>query len=194
MKHCDSCDASYSDEFRFCPSDGRALRPADECETPHLIPVSAGNAPRSKFHINKWLYVVSAFVIALGAIVLFISSRADQPPDQIVSQPPAIDEAKPKANPAPKRTSASRRRATHAESAASPDEPPNAASELAQQARAQQLVVTGYRRLQQRDYESARAAFEEALEIDPGNSAAQKGLNATQTAASVEGVAGVFRR
>lgn len=59
---------------------------------------------------------------------------------------------------------------------------------------AQILVATGYRRLQQRDYEAAREAFEEALSIDPGNSAAKEGLRAAKTAETVEGVAGVFGR
>ena len=56
------------------------------------------------------------------------------------------------------------------------------------------MVATGYRRMQQHDFDAARDAFEEALALDPNNSAAQDGLRAAQTAETVEGVVGVFGR
>ncbi len=46
--------------------------------------------------------------------------------------------------------------------------------------------------MQQHDFEAAREAFEEALSIDPGNSAAKQGLHAAKTAETVEGAAGVL--
>jgi len=48
--------------------------------------------------------------------------------------------------------------------------------------------------MQQHDFGAARDAFEEALAIDPDNSAAQDGLRAAQTAETVQGVAEVLRR
>jgi hypothetical protein len=194
MNYCDRCEKSYSEDFRFCPADGTTLRSAVECEKQHCIAVSAGHDGRSNVHIRRWFYAVLAVAIAIGALFVFSSSRVAQSRDQADSQLPVADEGKTKAKPAAKRTAVSPRRATHSGGAAKADEPRSATDDLAQQVRAQQLVATGYRRIQQRDYESARAAFEEALEIDPHNSAAQKGLNAAQTAESVEGVADVFRR
>jgi len=65
-------------------------------------------------------------------------------------------------------------------------------SSAQERAQAQILVATGYRRMQQRDFEAARDAFEEALSIDPENSAARDGLHAAKTAETVEGVARVL--
>ena len=203
MKHCDSCNASYSDEFRFCPADGMALRSAAECENQRRVSVSAGYVGRSTVHLRKWLFAVFAIAIAVGVLLVFTSLRAVQSPDQADPQPVVVDKSETRTKPIVKQRSVSPRRATHARAAAEPDESRDAAEpdqsrdaadDLVQQARAQQLVATGYRYLQQRDYESARDAFEEALEIDPHSIAAQKGLNAAQTAESVEGVVGVFRR
>ncbi len=52
----------------------------------------------------------------------------------------------------------------------------------------------GLSQAQQHDFEAAREAFEEALSLDPGNSAANEGLRAAKTAETVEGVAGVLGR
>jgi serine/threonine protein kinase len=80
--------------------------------------------------------------------------------------------------------------AKHASSSAQQHEE----SSAQERAQAQILVATGYRRMQQHDYEAAQDAFEEALSIDPGNSAARQGLRAAKTAGTVEGVAGVLGR
>ncbi len=59
--------------------------------------------------------------------------------------------------------------------------------------KAQELVAVGYRRMQQRDFDGARDAFQEALDIEPDNPAAEKGLKAADAAQTVQGLAGVFR-
>jgi cytochrome c-type biogenesis protein CcmH/NrfG len=194
MKHCERCYASYADKFKFCPMDGTTLLPGEEFETPPLTVAST----RPKLRARKWLAAVLAIVMAAGALLIFTLSRDNQSSEQPQS-PPAVSDAPKPDRPTP-RVHVSQRRATHpkapakpAEETESPDESRNPTSELVQQARVQQLVATGYRRLQQRDYDSAQQAFEEALQIEPHNAAAQKGLNATKTAQSVEGVVGVFR-
>jgi hypothetical protein len=193
MKHCDSYNTTYSEDFRFCPVDGKELRPTGECVNQHYISASNGYAIRSNLHIRKWIAAVFAVAIAVGALWAFKASRVAQPSSQTDLQATATEETKTKAKPIVKPGSVSSRRVTSARGALKPDESLDTAGDLAQQAHVQQLVATGYRNLQQRDYESARDAFEEALEIDPHSIPARKGLNATKTAESVEGVAGVFR-
>ncbi len=68
------------------------------------------------------------------------------------------------------------------------------AAAISDQARAQTLVATGYRRLEQRDFNGARDAFEQALQIDPGNASAQQGLKAAQGAQAVESISGILHR
>lgn len=192
MKHCDRCGARYSDEFGFCPTDGTALQAA-ECEDQDRASVSAGCVRRSKFHISKWALATLVIVLAIGAVLAFRSLTAVPSHNQDASQTLAVD--KPKTNPKPlvKQKVGAPRRVSHA-SAAEPEDSGNAPNDLVQQTRAQQLVATGYRNMQQRDYEGARDAFEQALEIDPHSITAQKGLKAAQTAENVEGIVGVFRR
>jgi tetratricopeptide (TPR) repeat protein len=58
----------------------------------------------------------------------------------------------------------------------------------------QELTNEGYVRMQRGDYAGAEAAFSEALEIDPSNDSARKGLQAARTAQTVQGVARVLGR
>ncbi|MGH9509751.1 MAG: protein kinase domain-containing protein [Terriglobales bacterium] len=62
------------------------------------------------------------------------------------------------------------------------------------QARAQALVAQGYRRMEKQDFRGAEEAFSQALELDPENTAAQRGLQAARTGQTVKGIAGVFGR
>jgi cytochrome c-type biogenesis protein CcmH/NrfG len=62
-----------------------------------------------------------------------------------------------------------------------------------QQVRAQELVATGYRYMKERNFDDAQDAFEQALELDPDNAAAQKGLRVAKTAQTMKAVTGVFR-
>ena len=69
-----------------------------------------------------------------------------------------------------------------------------AAIEANQKARAQQLVTEGNQRLARRDFSGAQSSFQRALELDPGNSAAQNGLKAAQAGALAQGIGSIFRR
>jgi serine/threonine-protein kinase len=59
--------------------------------------------------------------------------------------------------------------------------------------RSQELTALGYRHLQQRDYESARDEFTEALELDSKNAAAKRGLQLAQGAQTVDTISGILR-
>lgn len=58
----------------------------------------------------------------------------------------------------------------------------------------QELVNEGYARMQRGDFAGAEASFSEALELDPANDSARKGLQAARTAQTVQGVAHVLGR
>ena len=148
---------------------------------------SQSSAPRG---IRKQTVVVLAVVAAmvLLAIVIWVRGKpvvpsADDAP--VVQRPNAV------------RPRAATTRPTHAASAHAKHTSGSDEGEEespAQPGEAQILVATGYRRMQQHDFEAAREAFEEALSIDPRNSAAKQGLRAAKGAETVEGVAGVFGR
>ena len=53
--------------------------------------------------------------------------------------------------------------------------------------------ITANRHLQQRDYESAQDDFNQALELDPRNAAAKRGLQVSQGAQTVDTLSGVLR-
>lgn len=193
MKRCDTCNATYSDDFKFCPADATALRLASECEAQREIPASASSTTASKVRSRKWLYPVLAVSVAAVAFSIFMSLKSAQSSDRENTQPSVIDDQTQTTKKAPAKQRPVRRPA-QGESNRKTEEPRGGADVLVEQARVQQLVATGYRQMQQRDYAGARDAFEAALEIDPQSVAAQKGLKAAQMAESVEGVAGVFRR
>jgi hypothetical protein len=191
MKHCDTCNATYSDDFQFCPADATALRFVSECEGKSDVSVSPGYPKRSNAHRHKWLFVIVA-ALSLGALFVFTSLKSAQSHNQDDSQPSVMEKADTMTKAAKEHRSV--RRATHSEASSQPNEPHDGADLVIEEARVQQLVAAGYRQMQQREYQGARDSFEEALKIDPHSVAAQKGLKASQMAESVEGVAGVFRR
>ena len=70
----------------------------------------------------------------------------------------------------------------------------DAVNDAAQKAKAQQFVLDGHRRMAQRDYSGAASAYQRALELDPENTNAQRGLQAAQAAQTLQGVGSIFRR
>jgi eukaryotic-like serine/threonine-protein kinase len=66
--------------------------------------------------------------------------------------------------------------------------------QAAQRARAQELVAQGNRRLAARDFGGASSDFQQALSLDPNNSAAQNGLKIAQSGAIAQGIGSIFHR
>lgn len=143
-----------------------------------------GFAPR---RIRKRTFVALAAVAAMVLLVTLTWVRRGDPAARstAVSNTPAVR----KANAVPARSVTTTRPAPVVAAPAR-----HATGSAQQHARAQILVATGYRRMQQHDFGAARDAFEDALAIDPDNSAAQDGLRAAQTAETVQGVAGMLGR
>ncbi len=61
-------------------------------------------------------------------------------------------------------------------------------------ARARELTTAGYNRLAQHDYDRAREDFEQALELDPNNASAKRGLQLSQGGQAVDTISGILRR
>ncbi len=154
------------------------------------LPLAAA-APKKR--LQKWMIVAAgagAVVIVLAVLLALRASEsvagATAPPS-----PPAVAE---RIYAPPSRAASNRRTAA----------PPVRRREIPtqrpreddswQHERAQQLVDQGYRRLQHRDYAGACDAFQAALEIEPDNADAQRGLKTAVTAQTISGVTGVLRR
>jgi len=138
---------------------------------------------RSRFGKHIIIIVAAGAAVFLLSMVIWTRGNRTIPPaavSHIESQPtsaPQSRSAKP-AGSAHGKSGSAKHRTTSAQ----------------QPGEAQILVATGYRRMQQHDFEAARDAFEEALSDDPGNSAAREGLRAAKAAETVEGVAGALGR
>jgi hypothetical protein len=199
MNHCDRCDKQYSEEFKFCPIDGTILRPA-------VASASVPCGKLSRVHSRKWFWILltAAITVSATVLLLYANTRSGAQADsQVPSANQAQANSKSTPNDAPVRSRkvheagarvAGERLRDWRSPEVSPAESLAATDSVVGQVRVQQLVATGYRRMQQRDYQSAQDAFEEALDADPGNSAAEKGLKAARLAESVEGFSGVFQR
>lgn len=137
---------------------------------------------------NKWM-LAGLGTAAVVVVAMYLGMAAHR---KAAAAQPAIVPANPpvakKSNAVkPRRPAGQPRRRPAGEAAAKPSNEP------LDHVRAQELIAVGYRRMQQRDFEAAHDAFQEALEIEPGNPAAQKGLKASETAQNVQGIVGVFR-
>jgi len=150
---------------------------------PPLLEAAPGPVQRTaRRHISKRIFVTLAAVAAMVLLVTLTWVRRGAPAARSTAvSSPTVQ----KATTVPVRSGTPTRPAVPAR---------HSTNSAQQHARAQILVATGYRRMQQHDFGAASDAFEEALAIDPDNSAAQDGLRAAQTAETVQGVAGMLGR
>ena len=138
---------------------------------------------------KRWL-IWSGAAVAVIALAIwigsFISSRnAEQPAAQqpVYQQPETREPRRSERRP-------TRRNEPTSESRASQP----AVSEAAQRARAQQLVLEGNARLARRDFSGAQSDFQQALELDPNNAAAQHGMQVAQAGAVAQGLGSILHR
>jgi hypothetical protein len=112
---------------------------------------------------------------------------------QQTGEQPATDTSEPAA--AAPEVKQSRRSHTAHKSTAQPnnESAPRENNEANQKAQAQQLVAAGNQQLARRDFSGAQSSFQRALELDPGNSAAQNGLRIAQAGAVSQGLGAIFR-
>ncbi len=71
---------------------------------------------------------------------------------------------------------------------------PTSEPSVTNSARARELTTAGYSRLAQHDYQRAQDDFQQALELDPTNSSAKRGLQLCQGGAAVDTISGILHR
>ncbi len=148
------------------------------------------NYKSAHWRTRMWVFAALAIVAVLFAVFALRSDNSHTPAIEATPQN-SIAVERPHAAAARAR---SERKSRGDDRIAKPTESARQSADMVENVRAQELVATGYRRLQQHDFEAAQDAFEQALEIQPDNVPAQQGLKAAKTAQSVDGIAGVFRR
>src|SRR5438552_10622989 len=153
--------------------------------------VAGAIAPKRR----RWI-VWSAAAAALLLIGIWVGSAMLSRPSSSENQGDSVPDYS--SLPETPRSAPRRAQSTHrtnpAASQAASSRNNDAANDAAQKARAQQLVMDGHRRMAQRDYSGATSAYQRALELDPENTNAQRGLQAAQAAQTLQGVGSIFRR
>ena len=150
--------------------------------------VAGAIAPKRKRWI-LWAAAAAALVVAIWAGSAMLNRSSSNQPDSI----PDYSSSQETPRTAPRHAQPGRR-TNPAASQPATSRSNDAANDAAQKARAQQLVMDGHRRMAQRDYSGAASAYQRALELDPENTNAQRGLQAAQAAQTLQGVGSIFRR
>jgi tetratricopeptide (TPR) repeat protein len=138
-----------------------------------------------KSHPRRWYAIVAAcLALALGG--WGIASLRGHDTAQADTTPVQAEPAQSAPAPAPARTTRTVRKPA----------PPRATSEptVSNSARARELTTAGYNRLAQRDYQRAHDDFEQALELDPNNASAKRGLQLSQGGETVDTISGILHR
>jgi len=150
--------------------------------------VTAAAAPRKS---KRWMLWTGAAAAALIALIWigwnFANRNRGIAP---IDQEPAYNQPESRQ---PRRTEPRHNARQPAYEQPRPAQSP-AVNETAQRVRAQQLTVEGNARLARRDFSGAQALFQQALELDPNNSAAQHGLQVAQAGAVAQGLGSIFHR
>lgn len=174
-------------------------------DTPSPVAAAAPLPPKSRFGRRSRVALAAALAVLLIAVGIAVFG-GDGSTGRVYAE---TTEASPVASPATK-SSTERAAVTPTRSASEPSAWPNSRSAAARgkgkgrgpkgknsgqrTVSSQELTNDGYLRMQRGDYAGAEAAFSQALEIDPSNDSARKGLQAARTAQTVQGVARVLGR
>jgi serine/threonine-protein kinase len=153
--------------------------------------VAGAIAPKRKRWV-VWTAAATALLLVsiwVGSVMLSRSSASGNQNDSI----PDYNQSQEAPRSSPRRAQPGRR-TNPATSQPAASRSNDAANDAAQKAKAQQLVMDGHRRMAQRDYSGAASDYQRALELDPENTNAQRGLRAAQTAQTLQGVGSIFRR
>jgi hypothetical protein len=145
-------------------------------------------APTQIKERKKMLWIA----IGAGAVVLAIVIWAILPAKKVEEpqeKPIVFDD-----NSAPSNQPHSSRRGSSSSSRSSEPAPRGSASSANDRLKSQQLTASGYRRIKDRDFAGATQDFQDALRLDPNNTAAQKGLQTAQAGQTVKGITDIFHR
>jgi len=148
----------------------------------HIAPPKAAGEKKSK----KVLGISIASGAAVLAVVIWAilpAKKADEPQEKPIT---FEENTAPSDQPSHGHRSSSARAAEPA--------PRTTAANSNDRIRSQALTASGYRRMKDRDFSGAAQDFQDALKLDPSNTAAQKGLQTAQAGSTVQGITGIFHR
>jgi eukaryotic-like serine/threonine-protein kinase len=148
----------------------------------NAVPPKAAAEKKSK----KVLWIALASGVVVLAIVIWAvipAKKADEPQEKPIT---FDDNTAPSDQPSRHRSSSASR---------STEAAPRTTNATANdRIRSQALTASGYRRIKDRDFGGATQDFQDALKLDPSNTAAQKGLQTAQAGSTVQGITGIFHR
>ena len=169
--------AAASSAMNGVASQPTVVMPAPETRIAATVPLPA--VVKSSGHKRRYVIAAVGFLLVAASFFAYHRSTAREAVELSTPAPPI---ATPPAVLHPVRTHSRPATARPASKAAVPDK-----------VRSEELTALGYRHLQQRDYESAQDDFTQALELDPRNAAAKRGLQVSQGAQTVDTLSGVLR-
>ncbi len=132
---------------------------------------------------RKTLWIALACGVAVLAVAIWALLPAKKAEVQ-QEKPITFEDKSAPPSPAPRSTAPSR-----------PAEPtPRSIAASRDRIRSQALTASGYRRIKDRDFSGATQDFQDALKLDPNNTAALKGLQSAQTGSALQGITGIFHK
>jgi len=152
--------------------------------------VSAVPAKPEKKKNKKMLWIALASGVAVLAIAIWAllpAKKAEVPQEKPITfeeKPSTSDQQSHAAEPEPHRST----------TPSHPEPTPRSTAASRDRIRSQALTASGYRRMRDRDFSGANQDFQDALKLDPNNTAAQKGLQTSQTGSTLQGITGIFHR
>jgi eukaryotic-like serine/threonine-protein kinase len=133
---------------------------------------------------KKMVWIALAAGVALIAVALWALLPTKQA--EVPQEKPITFENPAPADQLPRATTPEPRKAV--------EPSPRQAAAARDRIRSQALTAAGYRRMKDRDFSGATQDFQDALKLDPSNTAAQKGLQSSQTGSALQGITGIFHR
>ncbi len=151
----------------------------------------APTQPQKKKKMLLWMAIgAGAAVLAVVIWAVLPSKQANEPQEK----PITFDDNSNPSNQPSRSAPRTPRRSAPANSRSSEPAPRNEGSTANDRLRSQQLTTSGYRRIKERDFSGATQDFQDALKLDPSNTAAQKGLQTSQAGSTVQGITDIFHR
>jgi serine/threonine protein kinase len=154
----------------------------------NVVPPKATTGPRAATWTKnkKILWISLASGVAVLAIVIWAmlpAKKAEEPQEKPIT---FDDNTAPPEQPSRHRSSSANRSNEAA--------PRTTTATANDRIRSQALTASGYRRMKNRDFSGATQDFQDALKLDPSNTAAQKGLQTAQAGSTVQGITDIFHR
>jgi serine/threonine protein kinase len=139
---------------------------------------------------KKFLWIAigaGALILAVIIWAMLPAKKSDEPQERPIT---FEDNSTPTTQREPRTT----RRSQAPSGRSSEPAPRSSSSGVNDRLRSQQLTASGYRRMKDRDFPGATQDFQDALALDPSNTAAQKGLQTAQAGQTVKGITDIFHR